>query len=143
MQRRVGLIGFPKETLPPDTRYKEKTLIPPKRQASDEGVPEEDDEDVDVEAEDEPKGKEVDAEAKEFDVDVDLADDPPFISSPTRVPNPTSSFDSQLTAFEERMTAMHKALKKFLQESVISIQEEQRKFFEEMRTFMARFPPPS
>ncbi|KAB1217443.1 hypothetical protein CJ030_MR4G018360 [Morella rubra] len=48
-----------------------------KRQGSDE------DEDVDVaEAEDE----DVDAKAMEFDVDADLADDPPIIPSPTRVP---------------------------------------------------------
>ncbi|KAB1220626.1 hypothetical protein CJ030_MR3G009424 [Morella rubra] len=52
-----------------------------------------DDEDVDVETKDEPEGEEVDAEAMEFDVDADLADDPPIIPSPTRVPDPTSSFD--------------------------------------------------
>ncbi|KAB1205778.1 hypothetical protein CJ030_MR7G028037 [Morella rubra] len=45
----------------------------------------------------------------------DLADDPPIIPSPTRVPDPTSSFDTRFTAFEERMTAMHEAQKKFLQ----------------------------
>ncbi|KAB1208137.1 hypothetical protein CJ030_MR7G013006 [Morella rubra] len=77
----------------------------PKRQASDEDVPEEDDEDVDVEAE--AEAEEIDAEAMEFDVDADLADDPPIIPSPTRVPDPTSSFDTRFTAFEERMTAMH------------------------------------
>ncbi|KAB1216112.1 hypothetical protein CJ030_MR4G020682 [Morella rubra] len=55
----------------------------PKRQDSDE------DEGVAVaEAEDEPEGEEVDAEAMEFDVDADLADDPPIIPSPTRVPDP-------------------------------------------------------
>ncbi|KAB1206321.1 hypothetical protein CJ030_MR7G011814 [Morella rubra] len=83
----------------------------PKRQGSDE------DEDVDedvAEDEDEPEGEEVDAEAMEFDIDADLADDPPIIPSPTRVPDPTSSFDTRFTAFEERMTAMHEAQKKFL-----------------------------
>ncbi|KAB1212960.1 hypothetical protein CJ030_MR5G005106 [Morella rubra] len=114
----------------------------PKRQASDEDVPEED-EDIDVEAEDEPEGEKVDAEAMKFDIDVDLADDPPIIPSPTKVSNPTSSFDTQFTTFEERMTTMHEAQKKFLQESVTSMQEEQRKFFEEMRTFIARFSPHS
>ncbi|KAB1223413.1 hypothetical protein CJ030_MR2G012410 [Morella rubra] len=78
----------------------------------------------------------------EFDIDADLADDPPIIPSPTRVPDPTFSFDTRFIVFEERMTAMHKAQKKFLQESVTSMQEEQRKFFEEMRTFMTYFPPP-
>ncbi|KAB1206327.1 hypothetical protein CJ030_MR7G011820 [Morella rubra] len=57
----------------------------------------------------------LDAEAMEFDVDADLADDPPIIPSPTRVPDPTSSFDTRFTAFEERMTAMHEAQKKFIQ----------------------------
>ncbi|KAB1208130.1 hypothetical protein CJ030_MR7G013013 [Morella rubra] len=124
-----------------ERRRTSRNMWVPKRQASDEDVPEEDDEDVDVEAE--AEAEEIDAEAMEFDVDVDLADDPPIIPSPTRVPDPTSSFDTRFTAFEERMTAMHEMQKKFLQESVTSMQEEQRKFFEEMRTFMARFPPPS
>ncbi|KAB1212913.1 hypothetical protein CJ030_MR5G010213 [Morella rubra] len=60
----------------------QKYLVP-KHQGSDE------DEDVDedvAEAEDEPEGEEVDAEAMEFDIDADLADDPPIIPSPTRVP---------------------------------------------------------
>ncbi|KAB1228103.1 hypothetical protein CJ030_MR4G013705 [Morella rubra] len=113
----------------------------PKLQGNDED--ENVDEDVDVaEAEDEPEGEEVDAEAMEFDIDADLADDPSIIPSPTRVPNPTSSFDTRFAAFKERMIAMHEAQKKFLQESVTSMQEKQRQFFTEMRTFMARFPPP-
>ncbi|KAB1209802.1 hypothetical protein CJ030_MR6G013206 [Morella rubra] len=91
---------------------------------------------------DKPESEEVDAEAMEFDIDADLADDPPIIPLPTRVPDPTSSFDTQFTAFEERMTAMHEAQKKFLQESITSMQEEQRQFFAKMRTFMSRFPPP-
>ena len=86
----------------------------PKRQASDEDMPEKDDEDVDVEAEDEPEGEEVDAEAMEFDVDADLADDTLIIPSPTRVPDPASFFDTRFTAFEARMTAMHEAQNKFL-----------------------------
>ncbi|KAB1212973.1 hypothetical protein CJ030_MR5G025784 [Morella rubra] len=75
------------------------------------------------------EGEEVDAEAMEFDIVANRGDDPPIIPSPTRVPDLTSSFDTQLTAFEERMTAMHEAQKKFLQESVTSMQEEQRQFF--------------
>ncbi|KAB1221420.1 hypothetical protein CJ030_MR2G013144 [Morella rubra] len=86
----------------------------PKRQDSDE------DEGVAVaEAEDEPEGEEVDAEAMEFDVDADLADDPPIIPSPTRVPDPPSSFDTRFTAFEARMTAMHEAQNKFIQDSLL------------------------
>ncbi|KAB1206092.1 hypothetical protein CJ030_MR7G005996 [Morella rubra] len=100
------------------------------------------DEDV-VEAEDEPEGEEVDAEAMEFDVDADMVDDPPIIPSPTKVPDPTSSFDTQFIAFKWRITTMHEAQKKFLDERFTSMEKEQRKFFEEMKTFMARFPPPS
>ncbi|KAB1212924.1 hypothetical protein CJ030_MR5G010224 [Morella rubra] len=100
----------------------------PKRQDSDE------DEGVAVaEAEDEPEGEEVDA---------DLADDPPIIPSLPEFPTLPSSFDTRFTAFEARMTAMHEAQNKFIQESFTSMQEEQRQFFAEMRTFMARFPPP-
>ncbi|KAB1223045.1 hypothetical protein CJ030_MR2G022352 [Morella rubra] len=88
----------------------------PKRQGTDENV------DVDVpEAEDEPECEEVDAEAMEFHIDADLTDDLPIIPSPTRVPNPTFSFDTRFTAFEKRMIAMHEGRKKVLQESVTSM----------------------
>ncbi|KAB1202509.1 hypothetical protein CJ030_MR8G022024 [Morella rubra] len=109
----------------------------PKRQDSDEdeGV-------VVAEAEDEPEGEEVDAEAMEFDVDADLAADPPIIPSPTRDSDLPSSSDTRFTAFEARMLAMHEAQNKFIQDSFTSMQEKQRQFFAEMRTFMARFPPP-
>jgi hypothetical protein len=137
----------------------------PKHQASDEDEPEEADEefedvdepaeaDEDLEAEDELAGEEVDAEAMEFDIDADLADDPPFIPSPTSAPDHTFSLESRFTAFEHRMDSRfttfeqrmddrHEAQQKFLHDSVTSMQEEQRRFFEDMRTFMARFPPPS
>ncbi|KAB1200360.1 hypothetical protein CJ030_MR0G007573 [Morella rubra] len=72
----------------------------PKHQASDEDVLEDDDEDIDVDAEDEPEGEEVDVEAMVFDVDADLADDPSIIPSPTRVSDPTSSFDTWFTTFK-------------------------------------------
>ncbi|KAB1226559.1 hypothetical protein CJ030_MR1G001455 [Morella rubra] len=78
-------------------------------------------------------------EDEDVDEDVAEAEDEPEGEESS---DPTSSFDTQFTAFEERMTAMHEAQKKFLQESVTSMQEEQRQFFAEMRTFMARFPPP-
>ncbi|KAB1215599.1 hypothetical protein CJ030_MR4G001649 [Morella rubra] len=108
----------------------------PKRQDSDE------DEGVAVaEAEDEPEGEEIDAEAMEFDVDADLAADP-IIPSPTRDSDLPSPSDTRFTAFEARMLAMHEAQNKFIQDSLTSMQEEQRQFFGEMRTFMARFPPP-
>ncbi|KAB1226527.1 hypothetical protein CJ030_MR1G018156 [Morella rubra] len=55
---------------------------------------------------------------------------------------PPSSSDTRFTAFEARMLAMHEAQNKFIQDSFTSMQEEQRQFFAEMRTFMARFPPP-
>ncbi|KAB1226474.1 hypothetical protein CJ030_MR1G014056 [Morella rubra] len=71
----------------------------PKRQASDEDEDVDDDKDV-AKAENEPEGEEVNAEAIQFDVDTDLVDDPPIIPSPTRVPDPTSSFDTWFTAFE-------------------------------------------
>ncbi|KAB1216060.1 hypothetical protein CJ030_MR4G009604 [Morella rubra] len=96
-------------------RRTSRNMWVPKRQAIDKDVPEEDDEDIDVEAEDEPEGEEVDAEVMEFDVDADLADDPLIIPFSTRVPDPTSSFDTRFTTFEERMTAMHEAQKKFFQ----------------------------
>ncbi|KAB1227451.1 hypothetical protein CJ030_MR1G023813 [Morella rubra] len=80
-----------------------------------------DDEDEDVaKAEDELEGEEVDAEAMEFDVDADLADDPPVTSSPTRVPNLSSTSFTQFIALEKGVATMHK---------------EQWKFFQEMRTF--------
>ena len=101
----------------------------PKRQDSDE-------------AEDEPAGEEIDAEAMEFDVDADLAADPPTIPSPTRDSDLPSPSDTRFTAFEVRMLAMHEVQNKFIQDSFTSMQEEQRQFFAEMRTFMARFPPP-
>ncbi|KAB1215957.1 hypothetical protein CJ030_MR4G023643 [Morella rubra] len=66
----------------------------------------------------------------------------PFIPSPTRDFDLPSSSDSRFTAFEARMLAMHEAQNKFIQDSLTSMQEEQRQFFAEMRTFMARFPPP-
>ncbi|KAB1209478.1 hypothetical protein CJ030_MR6G018857 [Morella rubra] len=52
-------------------------------------------------------------------VDADMADNPAIIPSPTRVPDPTSSFDTQFTTFEERLTNMHEVQKKFLEESLL------------------------
>ncbi|KAB1206483.1 hypothetical protein CJ030_MR7G000061 [Morella rubra] len=105
----------------------------PKRQASDK------DEDEEMLYDDD---NEVDAKAIKFDVDANMADDPLIIPSPTIVLNPTSSFDTRFTVFEERLTNMHEGQKKFLEKRFTSMQEKLRKFFEEMRTFMARFPPP-
>ncbi|KAB1209801.1 hypothetical protein CJ030_MR6G010437 [Morella rubra] len=48
--------------------------------------------------------------------DVDEAEDEPEVR---RVPDPTSSFDTQFTIFKERMTAMQEAQKKFLEESLL------------------------
>ncbi|KAB1228066.1 hypothetical protein CJ030_MR4G024746 [Morella rubra] len=81
------------------------------------------------------------AEAMEFDVDADLAMILPLFLPLPEI-RPPSSSDTRFTAFEARMLAMHEAQNKFIQDSFTSMQEEQRQFFAEMRTFMARFPPP-
>ncbi|KAB1215597.1 hypothetical protein CJ030_MR4G001647 [Morella rubra] len=108
----------------------------PKRQDSDE------DEGVDVaEAEDEPEGEEIDAEAMEFDVDADLADDPPIIPSLPEFPTlPLPLILDSLLSRRGCLLCMRHRTSSF--KIVTSMQEEQRQFFAEMRTFMARFPPP-
>lgn len=91
--------------------------------------------------EDENEDDEVDAEAMKFDLDADLANVHLVTTSPTRVsfaspshssrsiPGPTPSLSICFIALEQ---------------TVLAMQEDQWKFFEDMRTLItSRLPPPS